>query len=169
MMTPIYLSKEGWPPSLSIYLIKRRWSPTYLYRIGWQPTHLLWRNYLSINLPTYLQWNGHTPEYLERDDHLYLFISPIYLSRRGWPPILSIYLSREGWPLIYIFKIWWQPIHLFWRNLSTNLSNYIPIHLYIWLSSVPLVHSVPSEPLVPLVPLVPLRVQLPTNLPIHIQ
>ena len=98
----IYLSKEGWPPILSIYLSREGWLPIHQSR-GEDHFDRLFI-YLSISLPNYLLiYPTQLPIQEGMTTSTNLFRrgwSPIYLSKEGWPPILSIYLSREGWPPI---------------------------------------------------------------------
>ena len=97
-----YLRKDGHLSSLSTYLGKDGYLPIHQSRGEDHFDRLL--IYLSISLPNYLLiYPTQLPSQEGMTTSTNLFRrgwSPIYLSREGWPPILSIYLSREGWPPI---------------------------------------------------------------------
>ena len=85
--------------------------------------------YLSTYLLIDLRGNGHPPDYLGGNatcTHLFKRgWSSIYLSKEGWPPILSIYLSREGWPPNYQSRVGWT------HPLILKEGIYLPTHLPI--------------------------------------
>ena len=100
----IYLSKEGWPPILSIYLSREGWPPILsiylseegfpsilsidLSREGWK---FIYQSKIGRTYPFILQENiyltTHLPILEEMTNSTHLF-------RRGWPPIYLYY--KEG-------------------------------------------------------------------------